>query len=109
MVYHILYRTICKQFHDVQICLPCNSQHDRNVIIFDQLQWRLYVDCIVVMSWVVIYFRHYKLAYSDVLELRMLDTNLLEVKTIAGFVNYKVFCFTNNASVVLLLILKSML
>ena len=34
--------------------------------------------------------RHYKQAYGHVLDLRMHDTNLLEIKTIAGFVNYKV-------------------
>ena len=34
--------------------------------------------------------RHYKQAYSHILEQRMHDTNLLEIKTIAGFVNYKV-------------------
>lgn len=34
--------------------------------------------------------RHYKQAYGHILELRMLDTNLLEVKTVAGFINYKV-------------------
>ena len=34
--------------------------------------------------------RHYKQAYSHILELRMHDTNLLEIKTIAGFINYKV-------------------
>jgi hypothetical protein len=34
--------------------------------------------------------KHYKQAYTHILELRMLDTNLLEVKTIAGFINYKI-------------------
>ena len=34
--------------------------------------------------------RHYKQAYGHILELRMYDTNLLEIKTIAGFINYKV-------------------
>ena len=34
--------------------------------------------------------QHYKQAYNHVLDLRMHDTNLLEVKTIGGFVNYKV-------------------
>ena len=34
--------------------------------------------------------RHYKQAYGHLLELRMHDTNLLEIKTIAGFINYKV-------------------
>ncbi len=36
-------------------------------------------------------FRHYKQAYSHILDLRMHDTNLLEIKTIAGFTNYKVY------------------
>lgn len=34
--------------------------------------------------------RHYKQAYGHILEQRMHDTNMLEIKTIAGFVNYKV-------------------
>ncbi|KAK2173143.1 hypothetical protein NP493_899g00027 [Ridgeia piscesae] len=34
--------------------------------------------------------KHYKQAYSYLLELRMHDTNLLEVKIIGGFINYKI-------------------
>lgn len=34
--------------------------------------------------------KHYKQAYGHILELRMLDTNLLEVKSVAGFINYKI-------------------
>ena len=37
--------------------------------------------------------RHYKQAYIHLLELRLVDNNLLEAKTIAGFVNYKACCF----------------
>ena len=33
--------------------------------------------------------RHYKQAYTHVIELRLVDTNILEVKTVAGFLNYK--------------------
>lgn len=40
-----------------------------------------------------LFCRHYKQAYGHLLELRMHDTNLLEIKTIAGFINYKVYCF----------------
>ena len=38
----------------------------------------------------VFFYRHYKQAYMHTLELRTHDTNLLEIKTIAGFINYKV-------------------
>ncbi|XP_052268585.1 trafficking protein particle complex subunit 11-like isoform X2 [Dreissena polymorpha] len=43
--------------------------------------------------------KHYKQAYGHILELRMNDTNMLEVKTIAGFVNYKIcrLSFQHNA------------
>lgn len=34
--------------------------------------------------------KHYKQAYSHLLEMRMTRANLTEVKTIAGFINYKV-------------------
>ncbi|XP_074640815.1 trafficking protein particle complex subunit 11-like [Tubulanus polymorphus] len=34
--------------------------------------------------------KHYKQAYGHVLDLRMHDTNLLEIKSIAGFINYKI-------------------
>ncbi|KAL8612906.1 hypothetical protein ACOMHN_034983 [Nucella lapillus] len=34
--------------------------------------------------------KHYKQAYAHILEQRMHDTNMLEIKTIAGFVNYKI-------------------
>lgn len=34
--------------------------------------------------------KHYKQAYSHILEQRMHDTNMLEIKTIAGFTNYKI-------------------
>ena len=37
-----------------------------------------------------LFFRHYKQAYGHLLDLRMHDTNLLEIKTIAGFISYKV-------------------
>ncbi|XP_069669154.1 trafficking protein particle complex subunit 11 [Periplaneta americana] len=33
--------------------------------------------------------KNYSQAYSNLLELRMVDTNALEIKTVAGFVNYK--------------------
>lgn len=33
--------------------------------------------------------KNYTQAYSNLLELRMVDTNTLELKTIAGFINYK--------------------
>ncbi|XP_013379073.1 trafficking protein particle complex subunit 11-like [Lingula anatina] len=43
--------------------------------------------------------KHYKQAYGNVLELRMLNTNMLEVKTVAGFINYKIcrLSFQHNA------------
>ena len=34
--------------------------------------------------------RHYKQAYEHIKELRMYDSHMLEIKTIAGFVNYKI-------------------
>ncbi|ELT94290.1 hypothetical protein CAPTEDRAFT_179073 [Capitella teleta] len=34
--------------------------------------------------------KHYKQAYGHMLELRMHDTNILEVKTIGGYINYKI-------------------
>ncbi|XP_049939900.1 trafficking protein particle complex subunit 11 isoform X1 [Schistocerca serialis cubense] len=33
--------------------------------------------------------KHYSQAYSNLLEVRVVDTNALEVKTVAGFINYK--------------------
>jgi len=37
--------------------------------------------------------RHYKQAYTHLTELRMIDSNLLEAKTVGGFINYKACCF----------------
>lgn len=37
----------------------------------------------------VINFRHYTQAYMYLEEIRVVDSNCLEVKTIAGFINYK--------------------
>ena len=34
--------------------------------------------------------RHYKQAYNHLLEIKLTDVNNLEVKTVAGFINYKV-------------------
>lgn len=34
--------------------------------------------------------KHYVQAYHNLFEIRMLDTNALEIKTIAGFINYKI-------------------
>jgi len=36
--------------------------------------------------------RHYKQAYTHLTELRMIDSNLLEAKTVGGFINYKASC-----------------
>ncbi|KAL5018539.1 hypothetical protein ScPMuIL_004261 [Solemya velum] len=43
--------------------------------------------------------KNYKQAYGHLLDLRMHDTNLLEIKTIAGFINYKIcrLSFQHNA------------
>lgn len=37
----------------------------------------------------MINFRHYLHAYNNLLEVRVVDTNALEVKTVAGYINYK--------------------
>ena len=39
------------------------------------------------------YFRHYRQAYSLLGELKSSDINVLEIKVVAGFVNYKVCLF----------------
>ena len=54
------------------------------------------------MTFLLSNYRHYKQAYSHVLDLRMHDTNLLEIKTIAGFINYKVTSFTKEIKSVLI-------
>ena len=36
------------------------------------------------------HFRHYAQAYSILDEVRIVDTNCLEIKTLAGFLNYKI-------------------
>ncbi|KAJ8983242.1 hypothetical protein NQ317_011651 [Molorchus minor] len=33
--------------------------------------------------------KHYAVAYNNLLEIRIVDTNALEIRTIAGFINYK--------------------
>ncbi|ESO05264.1 hypothetical protein HELRODRAFT_99127 [Helobdella robusta] len=42
--------------------------------------------------------KYYKQAYAYILELRFLDFNILEIKTIAGFLTYKIckLCFMHN-------------
>lgn len=37
--------------------------------------------------------RNYKQAYANLMEVRASDANMLEVKTVAGFINYKVILF----------------
>lgn len=44
-------------------------------------------------------YRHYKQAYILLAELRATDPNLLEVKTIAGIINYKARTFLSLSSV----------
>lgn len=34
-------------------------------------------------------FRHYTHAYNNLLEIRIVDTNANEIRTVGGFVNYK--------------------
>ncbi|XP_047675733.1 trafficking protein particle complex subunit 11 isoform X1 [Tachysurus fulvidraco] len=42
--------------------------------------------------------KYYKTAYSLIHELRAYETNMLEIKTLAGFINYKIcrLCFQHN-------------
>ncbi|KAF7257534.1 hypothetical protein EG68_05510 [Paragonimus skrjabini miyazakii] len=44
--------------------------------------------------------KHYQQAYTHLLEQRIVDSHLLEMKTVAGFINYKIcrLAFQNNAS-----------
>ena len=54
--------------------------------------------------------KYYLKAYQSVLDMRMLDTHLLEAKTLAGFINYKVFIhLTHSANIVLSLIVFTFL
>ena len=39
------------------------------------------------------HFRHYRQAYSLLGELKSSDINMLEIKVVAGFINYKVCIF----------------
>ncbi|KAH9492651.1 Trafficking protein particle complex subunit 11 [Bulinus truncatus] len=43
--------------------------------------------------------KHYKQAYGYIIDLRIHDTNMLEIKTVAGFINYKIcrLSFQHNA------------
>lgn len=43
-------------------------------------------------------FRHYTHAYNNLLEIRIVDTNATEIRTVAGFINYKLcrLMFTIN-------------
>ena len=43
-----------------------------------------------------IFPRHYKQAYLHLLEIKLTDVNNLEVKTVAGFINYKVLFLVNK-------------
>ena len=49
--------------------------------------------------------RHYKQAYGHIMEQRMHDTNMLEIKTIAGFVNYKVSWVTFTVPSLIIMIM----
>ncbi|XP_057320612.1 trafficking protein particle complex subunit 11 [Microplitis mediator] len=46
----------------------------------------------------MIALKHYQHAYNNLLEIRMLDTNTFEIKTIASFINYKLcrLMFSSN-------------
>ena len=53
-----------------------------------------------ILHWLTIHFyesgnlcRQYRAAYIHLTEIRAHDTNMLEIKTIAGFLNYKVLIF----------------
>lgn len=43
-----------------------------------------------------VYIRNYRTAYNLVHELRAHETNILEIKTMAGFINYKVIVLLAN-------------
>lgn len=45
---------------------------------------------------VCLYFRHYTHAYNNLLEIRIVDTNAMEIRTVAGFINYKLCKLTFN-------------
>lgn len=57
--------------------------------------WSWVCDEALKCGWCLHLCRHYKQAYLHLIELRLLDTNLLEAKTVAGFVNYKVQLLTS--------------
>ncbi len=44
------------------------------------------------LSWSLIHSRHYKLAYQHLTESQLPETQWLQWKTVAGFINYKVRC-----------------
>lgn len=41
-------------------------------------------------TYLIISFRHYTQAYTNLDEIRIVETNCLEIKTVAGFINYKI-------------------
>lgn len=45
----------------------------------------LFCNCIVYLA----NFRHYTHAYNNLMEIRIVDTNTLEIRTVAGYINYK--------------------
>lgn len=64
-------------------------KHDPNIALKYE---RMIID--LTVSAIVFYmspssFRHYILANSNLLEVRMTDSNLQEIKTIASFITYK--------------------
>lgn len=41
-------------------------------------------------QYILVFIRYYSEAYSNLLEVRLSDTNEFEVKTVAGYIDYKV-------------------
>lgn len=45
--------------------------------------------CSIYNQNLLLCFRHYSQAYINIDEIRIVDTNCLEIKTVAGFINFK--------------------
>lgn len=59
-------------------------------VLFLYNKLNLYVFFSIIFNKFIYFCRNYKQAYANLMEVRASDANMHEIKTVAGFINYKV-------------------
>jgi hypothetical protein len=72
-------------------CLVLRNVEQLLSVVYNHFVLRnIFLKFTFILTTLHVYVRNYRTAYNLVHELRTHETNILEIKTMAGFINYKV-------------------